>query len=376
MTYNALHFEYSSALWLGVLIFTFIIVALGLLINGSFLLVVYRVADMRTNINIYLVNLAIADLSTQVLYIIRHVGGYILAYGLKYGNPTKYGCAAINFLAYLFYYVSLWTVTFLGLERYIAICHPLRHRSINPRAQALRMVLTAWLISIIFAAFVTPQKPVDLCVISKDEQMFSIQLQVCRFICTSCWDAVTATDFTQFVTAVTASTIFYSLIISRLGKSNPSDDAIAKNTCKTRKAVAKMLIINGVVFFLCNVPYAYLNLTDFFRIRVFNRSVDIITLWIARLLYLVNSMVNPIIYSLICHRYRKAYMKAFKLKQPTTSSRTTRTAAAAPSPPTTTFNNQYQKHTMVATFGLVTYLGHNRHTPDDNSVSCHKLKPT
>ena len=66
--------------------------------------------------------------------------------------------------------------------------------------------------------------------------------------------------FAPFAIALILNTILYALIIFRLNQRDISDDGnetkgLKSQADKVRNAVARMLVINGIVFFLCLAPW-------------------------------------------------------------------------------------------------------------------------
>ena len=109
---------------------------------------------MRTITNIFLVNLAIADSSLLIAAFAQYIGSYVNSpvydFGISFNNVFE--CVTPNFLIYLCYYESLWTVTLVSVERYFGVCHLLWHRYMRSTRRAVNMVLASWVISALFAS--------------------------------------------------------------------------------------------------------------------------------------------------------------------------------------------------------------------------------
>ena len=323
--------EYTKSSRIFVTVFVPFVVLFGVVSNCAFVFVVYRVKFMRNITNIYLVNLAIADSSLLIAGFVQYIGDYIICpeYDLRFSFYTSFGCSVPNFLIYLCYYASLWTVTLVTMERYLAICHTFWHRIISDQTRAIRMVVVVWLVSLFFAGFAAPYKGVTLCGLDGSDIVFTAPF--CMFICTWCSGALFMTDLIQFVFTLSVNLIMYTLIVYQLGKAvfpisnnsnNESDIQANIRAAQTRNAVAKMLIINGVLFFICLTPFSVANVESVFKhfdSSVFNEATIVLLSWIGRVLFLINSAVNPLVYSCSNPRYRMAFYQAFGWKHAATS---------------------------------------------------------
>lgn len=110
--------EYQVATILLVLV----ICGLGIAGNIMVVLVVLRTKHMRTPTNCYLVSLAVADLMVLVAAGLPNITDSI--YGSwVYGYV---GCLCITYLQYLGINASSCSITAFTIERYIAICHPIK----------------------------------------------------------------------------------------------------------------------------------------------------------------------------------------------------------------------------------------------------------
>ena len=78
-----------------------------------------------------------------------------------------------------------------------------------------------------------------------------------------------------------------------------------------RNQVSRMVILNGAVFFLCQVPFQIYNLYRYSDGILLTEKQSYSLAWTARLLGAVNASVNPIIYTTASSRYRKAFVFTF-----------------------------------------------------------------
>ncbi|XP_073967349.1 cholecystokinin receptor type A-like [Choristoneura fumiferana] len=99
---------------------------------------------MRTVTNVYLLNLAISDFLLGVFCLPFTLVGQIYRRFL-FGAAL---CKLIPFLQAVSVSVDVWTLVAISLERYFAICRPLKSRKWQTQCHAYKMITCVWLMSI------------------------------------------------------------------------------------------------------------------------------------------------------------------------------------------------------------------------------------
>ncbi|PIK51614.1 putative cholecystokinin receptor type A-like [Apostichopus japonicus] len=360
--------------------------AIGLLANACFLFVVWKTPSMRNNLNKYLCALATVDISVFVLGLGERYLRYIspLTFDMHSRTFGSAGCA-INVSVELTYYCSLLFMTLISLERYYAVCKPLRHRSFIGGKRTRRQFLVAFSIAVIIVLSLIPYRgiPIWYCLLYPENgkyDTFPKRIAVCTSVSELasllgriiqalpfyitlfanlffyiriiyelrkwesthkpdmvCYDnrgaAVEETDFSTSVTIVPSTQTtgsLYSLSaeeshMTTISSNMPRESVItlggkisSSNTPKlidkyrsTQRAVTRMLLINGLVFFLCNSPIQFyftsLSILQLFGIYV---QLNATLLVIFQALLYLNSAVNPFIYGVTNASYRAAFKKA------------------------------------------------------------------
>ena len=303
-----------------------VIFAVGILTNTAFLFTVARIPQMRTIHNFYLVNLACADLililTKGINSFYRYIWSSEINRAVPYQSPAS--CALIYSMAYFGYYASICLVTLVTIERFLAICYPLKHRVMNDRAHTIKMVCGAWFVAIAFVALSVPSfsKHYNFCIVwpAKWQHRLPHVMNICTSLIGVFHDIVSFAQIIPFTGAFILNIILYSVIIRRLSnrdivKGGEKGDQ-QKQADKVRNAVTRMLIITGIVFFLCLAPFQFYNgylLVS--RHADFKQFLDpdkiAVLAYVSRILDLVNSSVNPLIYSATNKRYRQAFFAAF-----------------------------------------------------------------
>ncbi|XP_022107390.1 neuromedin-U receptor 2-like [Acanthaster planci] len=297
------------------------ILLVGLLGNSAFLFVVARVRSMRTVTNFYLANLAVADMVFLTIVIIGRV--YTLAvYGVPNDVLGVAGCVADNLFVYIFHFAGLFLITFMSLERYIAVCHPLRHRLISGRGCTAKLVLACWLTSTALAAVLIPTSVrfIQYCVRWPLED--SVLYQNFPEVIGQClgldepWvnPLLHLTQTIPFFMALFGNSYFYARIVFKLNKRNSSSDR--QRVIRTRNHVALMLVANGSVFFLTltafQVTSMILFVENFLEVEIIPYDIRYNLFEANRVLLYANSAVNPIVYTVTNARYRQAFRRAFR----------------------------------------------------------------
>ena len=296
-----------------------IVGCVGLMGNMAFLFVVYRVKEMRTTTNFYLSNLAVADACVLINAAIQYLWSYSIS-PLDFGTftlETPFACSVPNLLIYLCYFASIFLVTFVTGERYLAICHVLKFR-ISTRRTFIMTAVT-WILSVFLAGFTATFNVVNtVCVSWPSDDTYSTypkEIPTCFSSCSWCMDVVTWADVCQYLIAVPA-VIFMSFAMMLKVKIQlcRSENAQSKKTTRTRSHVARMLIINATIFFICLTPYEIINVNVIWKTHkgepFLSDSAKSTVQWIGRIAMLLNSAVNPIVYSIANPSYRRAFVQA------------------------------------------------------------------
>ena len=322
-TDEARPFIYTAAETVLITVFLPVVSVIGILLNSAFLFTLYRVEDMRTTTNIYLANLAVADVMLLAIRLANYLGTYLYSNVDYRVTPftNRFVCGIPLLLLYLFHFACVFFISLVAFERYNAICRPTIHRQTNSRTRAVRLSLMSWAASLVIVAchswtFRIEEVCVDI-LLPKAPNV-SIRFWTCRY--TECAHvSITIIDVCQFLLASVGNCTLYIFIVRRLNQRT------GRNTPRERNHVAKMLAINACVFFICLAPLHAFNLVElvvryaygFGPIADALRAVAFVTA-------AINSAVNPLIYNAFNPRYREAFRRAFtrrtKRRQHRTSS--------------------------------------------------------
>lgn len=291
-----------------------IILSMGLIANVVFLYAVYRIKRLQSITNYYLAALALSDVAVIL-------GAFFFLVWPIAASPVSFDvpfiCWIPVFVIVAGYQASAGLITMVTVERYLCICHPIKHRALNSVKRTLAIIVLVVFISWVLSANTTPifGKTVKLCIIWPDTEPFQdlpTIIHTCAPIYFFPFQEVIFNDISFYVCFV-VNCVLYWLIIKRL--SVRTSITSSENTDKIRNQVARMLIINGCVFFLCNMPARIINFTDSVSRAKTGMSwlgpadFEIANL-VLRFGLVTNSAINPFIYGLMSRYYREAMKEA------------------------------------------------------------------
>ena len=302
-----------------------LILTFGVIGNVSFIFVSIKIKYMHTVTNKYLVNLALAD----IIFLLSAIGPKIWRYVKSPLNGDDspmgaFGCVWTFFLSDAAYFASLAFTTFVSCDRYLAVCHPQNRACGTIRFSSKQLIISAWLVSCLLAASLTPgnshlvfycykwapvapytkwPSTIRYCLPTKDWMVsYSLGLQT-----------------VPFFTSLILNFIFYLYIIRGLNGSikRLSRKGLQKNRdTRVRNQVAKMLVLNGIVFFCCHSPFEFISL--FYMIAsarnefiIKNINIQRYITLSARILSYISAVIDPLIYTAMCERYIQAFKHAF-----------------------------------------------------------------
>ncbi|XP_005104608.2 pyrokinin-1 receptor [Aplysia californica] len=275
---------------------------------------------MRTVTNHYLFSLAVSDVLTLLFALPPELYSIWEAYPWHLGEPF---CIFKSFLTEMTSYASVLTITSFTVERYLAICHPIRGQRSSRQSRAVKIVLSIWVVSglcalpypihtRVFAYLNDPRthRPIldsALCNIPfKWQQRMSYSFQVSTFV--------------FFVIPMAVITIMYLMIGFRLRSSalatsvSSSQSQTAKTAAsRARRAVLKMLVAVVVAFFICFAPFHAQRLMTLY-IRPDQWTPELLLVqsnlfYVSGVLYFMSSTVNPILYNVLSRKFRQAFKR-------------------------------------------------------------------
>nr|AAN77876.1 growth hormone secretagogue receptor 1b [Acanthopagrus schlegelii] len=138
---------YSIPLLTGITIACTLLFLVGVAGNVMTILVVSKYRDMRTTTNLYLCSMAVSDL---LIFLCMPLDLYRM---WRY-RPWRFGdalCKLFQFVSESCTYSTILSITALSVERYLAICFPLRAKALVTKRRVRALILLLWTVSLLSA---------------------------------------------------------------------------------------------------------------------------------------------------------------------------------------------------------------------------------
>ncbi|KAM6180401.1 motilin receptor [Erethizon dorsatum] len=311
--------------------------AVGVSGNVVTVLLIGRYRDMRTTTNLYLGSMAVSDL--LILF-----GLPFDLYRLWRSRPWVFGSLLCRLTLYLgegCTYATLLHMTALSVERYLAICCPLRARVLVTRRRVRALIAALWAVALLSAGpffflvgveqdlgiyelpdlngtaqltlslgapLSQPSEPEAAALFSRECRPSRAQLGALRVML---W-VTTAYFFLPFL----CLSILYGLIGRKLWKTRGLlQDPAALGREKGHRQTVRVLLVVVLAFIVCWLPFhigriIYINTEDS-RMMYFSQYFNIVALQ----LFYLSASINPILYNLISKKYRAAAYKLLLQRQ-------------------------------------------------------------
>ncbi|XP_023266214.1 thyrotropin-releasing hormone receptor [Seriola lalandi dorsalis] len=297
-----------------------LICGVGIVGNVMVILVVLTTKHMRTPTNCYLVSLAAADLMVLTAAGLPNItdalhGQWVYGYA---------GCLGITYFQYLGINASSCSITAFTVERYIAICHPIKAQFLCTLSRAKKIIMLVWALTSVYCVmwlFLSDTKKL----VYDNVVLLSCAYKVSR----SHYLPIYFTDFAVFyVLPLMLATVLYGLIARILFlnplPSDPKDStkkwkketsqggrmisasSSSSATAASRRQVTKMLAVVVILFALLWMPYRTLVVVNSFLEKAY---LDTWFLLFCRLCIYLNSAINPVIYNAMSQKFRAAFKK-------------------------------------------------------------------
>ncbi|XP_067099557.1 growth hormone secretagogue receptor a [Osmerus mordax] len=325
----------------GITIVCALLFLVGVTGNVMTILVVSRYRDMRTTTNLYLCSMAVSDL---LIFLCMPPDLYRL---WRY-RPWRFGdalCKLFLFVSESCTYSTILNITALSVERYLAICFPLRAKALVTKRRVRLLILALWAVSLLSAGpvFVIVGVERDEYGAGPGESVENGDTSECKMtqyaIRSGLLAAMVWVSSVFFFLPVFCLTVLYTLIGRRLWKRRRETNIgpCVAHRDKSNRQTIKMLVVVVLAFVLCWFPFhvgRYL----------LSRSSEEGSPWwsllseycslVSVVLFYLSAAINPILYNTMSRKYRSAAARLFGLaaSQVPPRGRTASTAVGEGSP--------------------------------------------
>lgn len=282
---------------------------IGIVGNSMVVAVIYCYLKLKTVAHIFVLNLAISDLTfliTLPMWAIVTATGYHWPFG-------GFLCKATAALASFNLYTSIFFLTALSIDRYLAIVHPVRSRRFRTVLYARITCVLIWLCALLLSM---PTALIRDVVTVKDKD---VTVTVCGILHPSEDNKYNVQSLEQVRLAIALMKSLLGFLVPfiiiitcycLIGRALLRARHIQKSSQSRDDEVLRMLAAAVLAFFVCWVPhqiFQFLQLLHQLEILTNCSIVEIIdtampfTICIAYF----NSCVNPIVYGFVGHNFRK-----------------------------------------------------------------------
>ncbi|NWH72983.1 MTLR protein, partial [Piaya cayana] len=280
----------------------------GVVGNVLTVLVIRGCRDMRSTTNLYLGSMAVSDLLILL-------GLPFDLYRLWRSRPWIFGqllCRLSHYLSEGCTYCTILHITALTVERYLAICFPLKAKVVITKRRVKVVIGILWAFAFFSAS------PVFFLVGVQQPDNHTDSSRECKPTPRAVESGLLATMFwvttSYFILPVICLNVLYGLIGRELCRSDTrrrGPHGVLRE--KGHHQTAKILVVVVLAFIICWLPFhigriVFINTQDT-RMMLFSQYFNIFALQ----LFYLSASINPILYNLISKKYRAA---AYKLLLP------------------------------------------------------------
>ncbi|XP_045473566.1 growth hormone secretagogue receptor type 1 isoform X2 [Harmonia axyridis] len=301
------------------MVFCIIIMCLGVIGNVMVPIVIFKTKDMRNSTNIFLVNLAVADL--MVLLVCTPTVLVEVNSALETWVLGKEMCKAVPFVELTVAHASVLTILAISFERYYAICKPLKASYICTKARASLICLLAWIIAAVFTSPV-----LSITKYTKEPYFDGTPVYVCFSSALDLWPCIFfGSCIVIFFLVPLVILICVYVMIAKTLITHPTSIASMKmtstsnqNVLKYRKQVILMLGTVVLSFFICLMPFRALTLWIIIGPQGSTYKLGLENyyniLYFSRIMFHLNSAINPILYNIMSSKFRGGFFRICGLK--------------------------------------------------------------
>ncbi|CAD6189234.1 unnamed protein product [Caenorhabditis auriculariae] len=269
----------------------------GFIGNVTTCVVIKRHPMLRTHASAYLTNLAVSDLVTLCVGLPFEVIMYWQQYPWPFPDIV---CNLKALIAETTNSVSIMTVLFFAIERYIAVCHPFFHVKLKPGRQYVKvLILITWIVSIACAIPFAVHHRADYILKSwpstNNNVPFLFHFSALIF----------------FAFPLLTILVLYALISCKIATNRTAQREFElPDDLNMRINVVLSSIV--IAFFICYLPFQLQRLLFFYLdndtlMPFLNQYIY----FISGFLFYLSPIVNPIVYNLASKRFRKATKEVF-----------------------------------------------------------------
>ncbi|XP_051027238.1 delta-type opioid receptor [Acomys russatus] len=269
--------------------------AVGLLGNVLVMFGIVRYTKLKTATNIYIFNLALADaLATSTL---PFQSAKYLMETWPFGELL---CKAVLSIDYYNMFTSIFTLTMMSVDRYIAVCHPVRALDFRTPAKAKLINICIWVLAsgvgvpIMVMAVTRPRDGAVVCMLQFPSPSWY-------------WDTVTkiCVFLFAFVVPILIITVCYGLMLLRLRSVRLLSGSKEKD--RSLRRITRMVLVVVGAFVVCWAPI-HIFVIVWTLVDINRRDPLVVAaLHLCIALGYANSSLNPVLYAFLDENFKRCF---------------------------------------------------------------------
>ncbi|XP_006628323.1 motilin receptor [Lepisosteus oculatus] len=306
-----------------IFIFLFLVGVTG---NTMTILIIQRYKDMKTTTNLYLSSMAVSDLAIflSLPFDVYRLWKYI---------PWVFGevvCRMSHYINEGCTYATILHITALSIERYLAICFPLKAKVVVTKRRVKYIILFLWTFALLSATPVLFMYGVEY----ENSTSPDYNTQQCTYTSYAVSSGLLYTmiwlSTIYFFFPMLCLTFLYGSIGRKLWKSrNDIQGPNATNRERTHRQTLKILAVVVLAFAICWLPFhigrnLFTHVDDYYSAKL-SQNFNMVSM----VLFYLSASINPILYNLMSKKYRTAAHRLLRRRQSSQRAFSTREDTAA-----------------------------------------------
>ena len=284
----------------------YLFILLGSFFGNIFIiLIVYKRRDLRKTINYFIVNMAVSDLlfplvviPDQITELITNSGHWRVS-----GILGSIFCKLFIFTSSVSLFVSVQSLVWIAIDRFVAVVFPIKLGLISSQIRT-KAIASTWILAGVFyfpslvTSGLAEHGNNTFCGLVNSQTIFPNKGAIQGYY----WLHLTI----RFLAPLFLITVLYTAIVKSLKRRHKALMDVAQcerqHSVKKRRQATKMAVVILVLFYICLIPYTLLRFVNYLRPScAFQRSFS----FIAVFMFLLSSVVNPIICLSFVESYRR-----------------------------------------------------------------------
>ncbi|XP_078275254.1 nociceptin receptor isoform X2 [Rhinoraja longicauda] len=285
--------DWSNATKIATTVIYLFICIVGLAGNCLVMYVIVRYTKMKTATNIYIFNLAVAD-ALELVTLPFQATDALLGFW-PFGNVL---CKLAISIDYYNMFTSILTLTVMSVDRYIAVCHPVKALDMRTPYNAKVVNVGIWVLASVIGIPAMIMGSAEM----ENNQIECLLVHPQPY---SYWKPIIeiAVFLFSFVIPVSVITVCYTLMLRRLRRVRVLSGSKEKD--RNLRRITRMVLVVVAVFIICWTPVHVLVLVQV----VCNREIlTIMPSWhFCVALGYANSSLNPVLYAFLDENFKRCF---------------------------------------------------------------------